>query len=70
MKAVNGASGHTIWLRVSRATVDGSWSGRRLVVSAVLGVVSLLLCSGLVFGLLAPLSDVPQRRPEAGARRR
>lgn len=67
VKAVNGASGHTVWLRVSRATVGGARSGRRLAVTAVLGLVSLLLCSGLVFSWLAPLSDVPPRRPEAGA---
>ena len=70
VKAVNGAPGHTMWLRVSRATAEGARSGRRLAVTAGLGVVSLLLCSGLVFGLLAPLSDVPDRRPGAGATRR
>lgn len=70
VKAVNGAPGHTMWLRVSRATVGGARSGRRLAVTAVLGVVSLLLSSGLVFGWLAPLSDEPHRRPGVGAPRR
>ncbi|CAN5270324.1 hypothetical protein BH20ACT9_BH20ACT9_17510 [soil metagenome] len=70
VKAVNGATGHTVWLRVSRATVSGARSGRRLAVTAALGVVSLLLCSGLVFSWLAPLSDVPRGRPGAGATRR
>ncbi|MDP8978472.1 MAG: hypothetical protein M3N17_07835 [Actinomycetota bacterium] len=67
VKAVNGAAGHTVWLRVSRATVGGARSGRRLALTAALGLVSLLLCSGLVFSWLAPLSDVSRGRPGAGA---
>lgn len=70
VKAVNGAAGHTVWLRVSRATVGGARSSRRLAVTAALGLVSLLLCSGLAFSWLAPLSDVPVGRPGAGEARR